>query len=545
MVLRILWLVLLLPGIAGAASSPPTVTGVSPNSGTPLGGAPVTINGSGFITGATVTFDGIFATGIAVVSTSQIACTTPAHAAGAVNVSVINPDTQNGTLANGFTYGGPVSLSGIVPVHGTTNGGTPITINGANFATGATVTLGGTAATSVIFVSTTQLTCVTPAHVGGATVDVVVTDSGTNSSTLSAAYTYDLAPAPTLESVTPNSGSTNGGTVVNLDGSNFANGATITFAGRSASNVIFASAGQLTCTTPPNPAGAVFANVTVTNPDTQSFTLSGAFSYIVVLAPSVSAVVPKKGTTNGGTVVRVNGAHFVPGATVQFGNSQATGVTFVASTRLTCVTPPSTTGGGLVKVIVTNPDGSVGNLTNAFNYKLVHKPTIASVTPFSGPAAGGTNITINGGHYTSGTTITIGGVAVSNLKIVTTKQITCTTPAGIGVAAVTVSNPDGQNSTRLHGFIFEGTTLPVVTSSTPNSGVSTGGYLVTISGANFETGATVTFGGIAATQVNIVNSTLLTCIAPAVSPGTVNIVVSNPDGQLGTLSSGFTFTTVP
>jgi len=82
----------------------PTVTGVSPTSGSTAGGTAVTITGSGFLSGATVSFGGTAATGVNVVSSTSITATTPAHAAGAVNVVVTNTDTKSATLTNGFTY---------------------------------------------------------------------------------------------------------------------------------------------------------------------------------------------------------------------------------------------------------------------------------------------------------------------------------------------------------------------------------------------------------------------------------------------------------
>ena len=64
--------------------------------------------------------------------------------------------------------GGPVqptpvvpSVASVTPNAGTTLGGTPVTITGANFAAGAAVTLGGAAATSVVVVSPTTITAVT------------------------------------------------------------------------------------------------------------------------------------------------------------------------------------------------------------------------------------------------------------------------------------------------------------------------------------------------------------------------------------------------
>jgi hypothetical protein len=81
-----------------------TVTSVSPTGGTIAGGSAVTINGTGFNAGATVTFGGSAATNVVVVSLTQITARTPAHAAGSVNVAVTNTDTSNGTLTNGYLY---------------------------------------------------------------------------------------------------------------------------------------------------------------------------------------------------------------------------------------------------------------------------------------------------------------------------------------------------------------------------------------------------------------------------------------------------------
>ena len=89
----------------GSASNPaPTVSGISPTSGTTAGGTGVTITGTGFLAGANVTFGGTTATGVTVVSSTSITATTPAHAAGAVNVVVTNTDTKSGTLSGGYTY---------------------------------------------------------------------------------------------------------------------------------------------------------------------------------------------------------------------------------------------------------------------------------------------------------------------------------------------------------------------------------------------------------------------------------------------------------
>ena len=80
-------------------------------------------------------------------------------------------------------------------------------ITGTGFLAGATVKLGGTAASNVVVVSGTSITATTAAH-GAGVVDVVVTNSDTQSGTLSQGYRYTASnPAPTVTGITPSSGS--------------------------------------------------------------------------------------------------------------------------------------------------------------------------------------------------------------------------------------------------------------------------------------------------------------------------------------------------
>jgi len=276
---------------------PPTVSAISPRSGTTAGGTSATITGTAFQSGASVTFGGAAATNITVVSSTSITATTAAHAAGAVNVVVTNTDGQSATLANGYTYvspNPPPTVSSVTPNSGPVGGGTAVTIAGTNFVSGATVTLGGTAATNVVVVSATQITATAPAHAAGA-VTVTVTNPDTQSGSLSSGFTY--VAAPTVSSVTPNSGPVGGGTAVTIAGTNFVSGATVTFGGTAATGVVVVSATQITATTPAHAAGAV--TVTVTNPDTQSGSLANGFTYATLISISfaqVAAATPQTAT---------------------------------------------------------------------------------------------------------------------------------------------------------------------------------------------------------------------------------------------------------
>jgi hypothetical protein len=82
----------------------PVVTAISPGIGPVSGGTAVTIAGTNFKPGATVTFGGAIASSVQVVSSSQLTCVTPTHFPAAVDVQVANPDGQAGALLRGFSF---------------------------------------------------------------------------------------------------------------------------------------------------------------------------------------------------------------------------------------------------------------------------------------------------------------------------------------------------------------------------------------------------------------------------------------------------------
>jgi hypothetical protein len=84
---------------------------------------------------------------------------------------------------------------------------------------------------------------------------------------------------------------------------------------------------------------------------------------------------------------------------------------------------------------------------------------------------------------------------------------------------------------------------PALTSLSPASGRTNGGTVVTLTGSNFLSGATVQFGGINATAVAVNSSTQVTATTPAHGPGLVNVILSNTNGLSAT--NQFTFVLPP
>ena len=68
---------------------------------------------------------------------------------------------------------------------------------------------------------------------------------------------------------------------------------------------------------------------------------------------------------------------------------------------------------------------------------------------------------------------------------------------------------------------------------------------MTITGTNFAAGATVTFGGTAATNVVVVNSTTITATTPAGSAGAVTVTVTVREGRAEAWPNGFTYVAPP
>jgi IPT/TIG domain len=81
-----------------------------------------------------------------------------------------------------------------------------------------------------------------------------------------------------------------------------------------------------------------------------------------------------------------------------------------------------------VSVTVTNPDGQTHTTEEAFTFDAA--PAIASVTPASGPAAGGTPVDILGEHFAPGAVVLFGETPATQVEVSADgTRITCLSPA--------------------------------------------------------------------------------------------------------------------
>jgi chitodextrinase len=313
----------------------PSISDISPTLGTTDGGTAVTVNGYNFIVGAQVSFDGMLATNATVVDNTRMTANTPPHAAGTVSVVVTNDDGLIGTLPNGFTFTAPPTVTGVSPNVGPISGGTPITITGTNFQSGATVKLGGTPATNVAFVNSTSLTATTPAHAAGL-VDVLVTNPNGVSKALTGGYSYNN-PVPQISSLVPSSVFvSNGAFTLTVNGTNFVSGSIVRVNGSNRTTTFYSSIKVTAQILAGDIASVGTVPITVFNPPPVGGSSNSAnLTVNANPVPSITTIDPTNVAAGGGPFnLTVNGNNFVTSATVWVsGNPRST--TYVNGQKLT------------------------------------------------------------------------------------------------------------------------------------------------------------------------------------------------------------------
>jgi uncharacterized protein (TIGR03437 family) len=196
----------------------PTFTSLTPNSAQACGAAfTLTVNGTNFVNGATVNWNGT-ARPTMFVSATQLTAAIPAGdiaAAGMVNVTVVNP-APGGGASNALTFTitqppPPPTIASISPSSAMAGGAAfTLTVNGANFTNASKVSWGGKELATT-FVSATQLTAqVSAAEITSVgTAQVTVSNSGPCGGTSNAVtftinppltpYEADVAPRPNVD----------------------------------------------------------------------------------------------------------------------------------------------------------------------------------------------------------------------------------------------------------------------------------------------------------------------------------------------------------
>jgi uncharacterized repeat protein (TIGR01451 family) len=358
-------------------------------------------------------------------------------------------------------------------------------------------------------------------------------------SEVSAAAT--IISLPGVTAIRPATGSIAGGQSVMIDGSDLDTVTSATFGGLPAT-IAYSSPSQLTLDAPAHASGTVA--ISLTNPAGPT-TINSAYAYATDddAARDFSADVNPHGNWTLGSEAS-RGATFTAFSTHQH---NANGIDYWPSGA------PALVG----RNYTTAPVSSSSNITPALGL-ILHPGAFGeyAVMRWTAPAAGSYRIAGNfTGIDTNGTTTDVAILHNNDgvTPLFSTNVTGYNTPFAFS-QDVTVPGGDtieftvgyGTNSnwsndaTGLTATItpLTGSTV-TITGVTPTGGSS--GQAVTINGTNFHASATVTFGGVAATSVVVVNSNTITCITPAHAGGPVDVTVTHTDSAAVTSNAAYLY----
>ena len=559
------------PSYAFVIGLTPTITWLSPSHTTASRSAALTltVNGTGFSSGAKISFNGTalttVSTGNPTVLTASIASAsliagTPAvlvtNSDGAVSNSIdltVNAApviTSINTLATGATANMGIS-------HGT------LTIAGTNLASGSTVTWtpqpsGSPTTLSSVWNSTSSMTATVPSTVlttaGTANVTVVGPTPDFSAST---PYLFGVvAVAPTVTGLSPAVATAgNPGLPITITGTGFTSKSTVAcidsgLSSHALTSLLYSSASSLIATLPTTcltAAGAYTVQVTtggvpsVANPPHDTFTVGAA--------PSITSITPSSATagTASAVTLTIAGTGFSTGSVVTWLGRTNTyilgGSACATAIKCTATVPASYLAtAGLAPVKVKAVDGVS---STAMNFSIA-SATITGFNPSYAMVGGSAfALTVNGTGFGAGATVKVwNGTAFASVAtaFVSATQLTAsisaiTIPATAGPLPIEVVNGDGTTSVASNFPIIDAI-APTIASVSPSSIVAGApASSITVKGVNFVAGtgtgssfvpgSLVNLGGVAVAVITGTTTQIVATLPLQAGTGTLNLTVLN------------------
>jgi hypothetical protein len=387
------------PILTGPVNSVPTTSSISPSSvQVGSGGFTLTVNGTNFVTGATVLLNGT-ARPTTFVSSTQLTAQIfvgDVASAGSFGVNVSNPPPGGGSSTS-IAFGvflPPPTISSLSPPSVVMGGPAfTLTVNGLNFVNGAVVNFNG-APRSTTFVSSMQVTIAISASdiTSQGTINISVTDPPANGGAGGTSSTLTLTILPTttqpvIGALVPASATAGGPAfTLQLTGTGFTASSVVTFKSSVVSSA-FVNATLLQAAIPASDiAVAGTPLVTVANPGGSPSLVTSFFVNNPV--PGASSLSPSSVPAGGAAVtLNVTGTNFTTSSTVLVnGSSRAT--TYVSSTSLNAALPAGDfSHGGTLNIMVNNPTPG-GGTTSAISFTVADYSVSGPSTPTPPVAAG-------------------------------------------------------------------------------------------------------------------------------------------------------------
>ena len=378
---------------------------IYPQRGSETGGTMVSITGSKFMQSNKVAcfFGGVKVAG-RWISDSKLICETPAMKPSnyKVKVTLNGVDTLRTPLQ--FTFLKEIDVLYTSPSSGSFFGGTEISIIGKSFVSTENLTcqFGDFDVSKAAFVSSTEVTCVTPdvskVTLSSVDFDVRISLNGVDYSPASAPFRF--TPRAAIYGIYPDQGSISGGSEVSVKGNNFfssiSSNTAICIFGSITVPASILSSEELTCVSPPASVdGEISLLVSLNGVD---LIQHRAILFHYLPNAKAMSIEPSGGPFTGGTLVTVIGHSFgkALATSCKFGSLYSDGIVYISEDTIQCMSPihPS---GTVDFSVVTASDEVVSDVVFVY-YK---PPVILFASPSSGPHQGKTPVRIYGNDFRS------------------------------------------------------------------------------------------------------------------------------------------------
>jgi len=554
------------------------VTSVTPVDGPSAGGTTIDIQGSGFtdandvVIGGTVVNTACPALGGCFTENSDtdITAITPPGTAGTSDVTVDNASFQGtpNPPADDYTYLDQPTVTNVP--NQVAERATGVTVTGTGFSIPGPPTASAVSEVALIptftgptiplttecgavgdpncfgFTSDTRMPIDLPATpILPGQYDTVVTTPGGTSPTSSNDQFVVQQDAPTVTSVSPDSGPDGGGLpAITISGTNFTGSGFATtgvsFGGTPAATFHITNSTTLTATPP---AGSGLIDITVTTSSTDGTSVetsvtSSSDTYVYAPVPTVTNVSPNAGPTGGQNVVTLTGAAFESNNSGSNANFAATDVIVDLTDIGTSPCPPTPSspcftvntptkitigympphGAGPIHITVETVGGtSTASSGSQYTYQVL--PTVTGVSPTAGVLGGGNNITVTGTDFTGATHVLVDGNPFSPCPsspcfiFGSSTSITFQglPPHAAGTVDIIVETPAGTSATNPSDQ-YAYAPVPTVTLLSPHVGSPNPGNIVNVTGTAFESGSNFT------TTIVSVGAAAITTTPCAISP---------------------------
>lgn len=386
--------------------SVPAITTLSPVSW-PAGGSAfnLTVDGTGFSSGAVVRWNGLDRPGVLQGTTRLIVYIGPGDAAspGTAQVTVFKSGTGTSN-ALAFTVTGSGGPSNPLPVVSSLNPRSAtaagpaftLTVDGTNFVSGAVVRWNGSnRATTFVGASRLQ------AAIGAA--DISAPDSASVAvfnpapgGGLSNALSFTVDPSsgggspsgPAISAISPNSRPA-GGMAFNLtvDGIGFSSGAVVRWNGSARTAVLQGTTRLIVYISPSDVASPGTMSVSASNPGSSAsnslpFTVTGVSGGGV---PSITALSPNSRPAGGSAFnLTVDGSNYASGAVVRWNGFNRPGVLQGTSRLIVYIPSSDAASPGTAQITVFNA-GAEGGTSNAFPFSITSSGAAAGPSPAASP----------------------------------------------------------------------------------------------------------------------------------------------------------------